>query len=474
MASWFRSERGGKAIVAVAAPVTTRDGTLGAVVLQQGTDAILSLTNEGLARLINLTLIATILVAAALLGYATWLSRRIRRLSVAAEAALETESLQAALPSALARDEIGDLSRSFSNVLKQLGEYNAYLRSLASKLSHELRTPLAIVERILRPIVSVLVWIADLQMPGKGVEGSPTVTEDELREIFSEHGEVTDTDVDVFDREQVFIERVLEPTMRRFPELGIVFEHITTADAVEFVLDAEPRIGVFVCRCGINIAGVVDVPAVAEYAANLPFVEFATDNLYSCSQDPQEAISKIIKEKKLNRVVVAACTPKTHEPLFQETIRDAGLNPYLMQMTSIREHVSWVTSKREMATVKAIALISGAVERVSRIAMARHRVDAGQLPRAAVGAYLHPVQHHIDGGIHVFSFFPAVDVQAVPADIDFGDVSKFLNSQDDIGLSRIVKKSVESIQFVAYICFQMFRGIKIFEGNGCLHILCSP
>ncbi len=144
-ASWFRGDRGGRAIVAVAAPIVVDGTTLGAVVLQQGTDAILSLTNEGLARLINLTLIATLVVAAALLGYASWLSRRIRRLSVAAEAALERETLQSALPSALARDEIGDLSRSFSSVLGQLGEYNEYLRTLASKLSHELRTPLAIV-----------------------------------------------------------------------------------------------------------------------------------------------------------------------------------------------------------------------------------------------------------------------------------------------------------------------------------------
>ncbi len=144
-ASWFRGNRGGRAIVAVAAPIVADGATLGAVVLQQGTDAILSLTNEGLARLINLTLIATLVVAAALLGYASWLSRRIRKLSVAAEAALEHEALQSALPSALASDEIGDLSRSFSNVLRQLGDYNDYLRTLASKLSHELRTPLAIV-----------------------------------------------------------------------------------------------------------------------------------------------------------------------------------------------------------------------------------------------------------------------------------------------------------------------------------------
>ena len=144
-ASWFRSDESGTAVVAVAAPIRAGGETIGAIVLQQGTDAILSLTNAGLSRLINVTLITTLVVAAALLGYATWLSRRIRQLSVAAEAALENETLQAALPSALAGDEIGDLSRGFSSVLKQLGDYNDYLRSLASKLSHELRTPLAIV-----------------------------------------------------------------------------------------------------------------------------------------------------------------------------------------------------------------------------------------------------------------------------------------------------------------------------------------
>lgn len=145
MASWFRGEDSGRAIVAVAAPITDGNEVLGALILQQGTDAILSLTNQGLVRLINLTIVATLLVAAALLGYASWLSRRIRHLSIAAEGALENETLHAALPSALAGDEIGDLSRSFTHVLQQLGEYNSYLRTLASKLSHELRTPLAIV-----------------------------------------------------------------------------------------------------------------------------------------------------------------------------------------------------------------------------------------------------------------------------------------------------------------------------------------
>jgi two-component system sensor histidine kinase ChvG len=144
-AGWFRSPASGRAVVAVAQPIESGGEVIGALILQQGTDAILSLRNQGLVRLMNVTLIATLLVAAALLGYATWLSRRIRRLSIAAEQALENDDLHSALPSASAGDEIGDLSRSFANVLRQLGDYNEYLRSLASKLSHELRTPLAIV-----------------------------------------------------------------------------------------------------------------------------------------------------------------------------------------------------------------------------------------------------------------------------------------------------------------------------------------
>jgi signal transduction histidine kinase len=142
---WFRRPDGNEAIVAVAEPIVAGDRTLGTVILQQGTDAILSLTNQGLVRLMNLTLIAMLLVGGGLLGYATWLSRRIRRLSVAAAGAADHARRGGLLPSAGASDEIGDLSRSFSNVLGQLGSYNDYLRTLASKLSHELRTPLAIV-----------------------------------------------------------------------------------------------------------------------------------------------------------------------------------------------------------------------------------------------------------------------------------------------------------------------------------------
>ncbi len=132
------------------------------------------------------------------------------------------------------------------------------------------------------------------------------------------------------------------------------------------VANEPPRIGVFVCRCGVNIAGVVDVPGTAEYAATLPYVEYATDNLYSCSQDTQEIISQIIKDKKLNRVVIAACTPKTHEPLFQETLTNAGLNKYLFEMANIRNQDSWVhKSNPDLATKKAKDLVRMAVFKVA-------------------------------------------------------------------------------------------------------------
>jgi heterodisulfide reductase subunit A len=132
------------------------------------------------------------------------------------------------------------------------------------------------------------------------------------------------------------------------------------------ITNERPRIGVFVCRCGINIAGVVDVPKVAEYAKTLPYVEFATDNLYSCSQDTQDTIAQIIQKERLNRVVVAACTPKTHEPLFQETLTNAGLNKYLFEMANIRNQDSWVHKNNpDLATQKAIDLVRMAVAKVA-------------------------------------------------------------------------------------------------------------
>ncbi len=128
------------------------------------------------------------------------------------------------------------------------------------------------------------------------------------------------------------------------------------------VSDEDPRVGVFVCHCGTNIGAVVNVPEVVEYAAGLPDVAYAEENLYTCSQDTQQRIQELIEEYGLNRVVVASCTPRTHEPLFQETIRGAGLNPHLFQMANIREQDSWVhRDNHGSATQKAKELMRMAV-----------------------------------------------------------------------------------------------------------------
>jgi len=124
----------------------------------------------------------------------------------------------------------------------------------------------------------------------------------------------------------------------------------------------EPRIGVFVCHCGINIASVVDVPDVVEYAKTLPNVVFVENNLYTCSQDTQEHMNEVIKEQHLNRVVVASCSPRTHEPLFRNTCKEAGLNPYLFEQANIRDQDSWIhMHEPEIATAKAKDLVRMAV-----------------------------------------------------------------------------------------------------------------
>jgi heterodisulfide reductase subunit A-like polyferredoxin len=126
------------------------------------------------------------------------------------------------------------------------------------------------------------------------------------------------------------------------------------------------RIGVFVCNCGINISSVVDVKEVSRYAETLPNVVFTGENLFTCSQDTQEKIRKVIEEEKLNRVVVAACTPRTHEPLFQATIRNSGLNKYLFEMANIRDQDSWVHQQEPVeATEKAKDLVRMAVGRAN-------------------------------------------------------------------------------------------------------------
>ncbi|MDD5674217.1 MAG: FAD-dependent oxidoreductase, partial [Chitinivibrionales bacterium] len=128
------------------------------------------------------------------------------------------------------------------------------------------------------------------------------------------------------------------------------------------VASEAPRVGVFVCHCGINIGGVVHVPAVMEFAKGIPHVAHSEETMYACSQDAQEHIKQVILEHKLNRVVVASCSPRTHEALFQQTLKEAGLNPYLFEMANIRDQCSWIHADYPSeATEKAKTLVRMAV-----------------------------------------------------------------------------------------------------------------
>ncbi len=145
----------------------------------------------------------------------------------------------------------------------------------------------------------------------------------------------------------------------------------------------EPRVGVFVCHCGSNIAGVIDVENVAEYAMSLPGVEYATDTMYTCSSDSLTLIREKIEEHQLNRVVVASCTPRTHEPIFQDTLREAGLNPFLFEMANIRDQASWVHNlEHAKATGKARDLVRMSVAR-ARLLEPLFKIDV-PLTHAAV------------------------------------------------------------------------------------------
>ena len=139
----------------------------------------------------------------------------------------------------------------------------------------------------------------------------------------------------------------------------------------------DPRIGVFVCDCGTNIAGSVDTEEVREYAETLPDVVVSVRNRYTCADPGQQEIKRVVVEEKLNRVVVASCSPRLHEPTFRNCVTEAGLNPYLMEMANIREHCSWVhTQDRAVATVKAKDIVKAAVARARWL----YPQDEEQLP----------------------------------------------------------------------------------------------
>jgi len=213
-----------------------------------------------------------------------------------------------------------------------------------------------------------------------------------------------------------------------------------------------PRIGVFVCHCGINIGGIVRVPEVVEFARSLPGVVYAEENLYSCSADTLEKIKLRIKEHRLNRVVVASCSPRTHEPLFQATVAEAGLNPHLFAMANIRDQCSWVHMEEpDKATLKAKDLVKMAVARVRR----QEPLEPVKLPVTRAGLVL-------GGGIAGMSAARALadagfDVYLVEREKELGGnartISRTIEGED-------VKKRLE--QMVATV--NSHPRIKVYTG----------
>jgi heterodisulfide reductase subunit A len=166
-----------------------------------------------------------------------------------------------------------------------------------------------------------------------------------------------------------------------------------------------PKIGVYVCECGINIGAVVDVPEVVRFASELPSVAVAREYKYVCSEPGQNMIKNDIQELGINRVVVASCTPRMHEPTFQHAVAEAGLNPYYLQMTNIREHASWISKDQEAATQKAKRLVGAAVARVAYHEPLESRTEEVTPAVLVVGGGIAGIQAALtiaDGGFRVY------------------------------------------------------------------------
>jgi len=234
-----------------------------------------------------------------------------------------------------------------------------------------------------------------------------------------------------------------------------------------------PRIGVFVCKCGSNIAGVVNVPAVRDYAASLPYVEYVVDNLYTCSQDTQDVMTEIIKEKDLNRVVVASCTPKTHEALFQETLINAGLNKYLFEMANIRNQDSWVHANApEEATEKAKELVRMAVSRVAHL----HPLQEKRIPviqRALV----------IGGGVAGLNAAlnlgnQGYEVVLIEKEADLGGLSRRLTTTiDGSDIQAYLNELVQSVQeheLIQVLTQAVVVSFAGYKGNFSTEVIVGP
>jgi heterodisulfide reductase subunit A len=186
--------------------------------------------------------------------------------------------------------------------------------------------------------------------------------------------------------------------------------------------DENLRIGVFVCECGHNIAATVDTEEVARFAEGLPNVVAVVQNRYTCADPGQQEIQKAIAEHKLNRVVIASCTPKIHEPTFRNCVAEAGLNPYLMEMANIREHCSWVHMKdRAAATVKAKDLVASSVGRAGRLVAQDEKVFPVTDAALVIGGGVAGIQAALelaDGGHQVYLIERGPSIGGIMSSLD--------------------------------------------------------
>ncbi len=235
----------------------------------------------------------------------------------------------------------------------------------------------------------------------------------------------------------------------------------------------EPRIGVFVCQCGINIAGVVDVPAVVEYAAGLPGVVYSGTNLFTCSQDTQDLMKELFSKHGINRVVVASCSPKTHEGIFQDTMTSVGLNKYLFEMANIRNQNSWVHSKEpEAATVKAKELVRMAVARAATLGPLHETVIPVNRAALVVGggvAGMTAALSLADQGFEVFLVEKEAELGGMSRNL-----TKTLEGADVKALVETLAERVEAHPKVQVFKEALIVGFTGFKGNFETEILVGP
>jgi heterodisulfide reductase subunit A-like polyferredoxin len=227
------------------------------------------------------------------------------------------------------------------------------------------------------------------------------------------------------------------------------------------VTDEPPRVGVFVCHCGSNIASVVDVPRVVAAAAGFADVALAEQAVYTCADDSQEHIKQKIAEYRLNRVVIASCTPRTHEPIFRDTLRDAGLNPFLLEMANIRDQCSWVHSGNpEQATLKAIDLVRMAVGRAARLrALAQETVPVSR------GALV------VGGGIAGMTAAVALAEQGFPVHLvekgdDLGGTSRQIHTTlDGQDVQALLAETIRRVESSPRITVHRAASVTKVEGH---------